>query len=250
MKLSDQIVDHLQRAIVRGDYAADSRLPTEAELCESLGVSRSVVRDALRTLSSLGLIAVRQGHGIFVTSPDDDQLFRALALRLHRSDLKMGEVMEARRVIEGAITAEVAHVGTPDDFARIRGFFEQFRTAVKNSQWKDAHLAHSNFHLAIVKALRLPALELILPPLQELILGSSLPPETEEIDMWDVEAHEPIVTALESGDAHLARAAMRAHFDYIDKPEYADYKTLLFREAATLPSFGPPPGPLTRTAPN
>ena len=43
---------------------------------------------------------------------------------------------------------------------------------------------------------------------------------------------------------------MRAHFDYIDKPEYADYKTLLFREAATLPSFGPPPGPLTRTAPN
>lgn len=250
MKLSDQIVDHLQRAIVRGDYAADSRLPTEAELCESLGVSRSVVRDALRTLSSLGLIAVRQGHGIFVTGPDDDQLVRALALRLHRSDLKMGEVMEARRVIEGAIAAEVAHVGTPDDLARIRGFFEQFRTAVKNSQWKDAHLAHSNFHLAILKALRLPALELVLPPLQELILGSSLPPEIEEIDMWDVEAHEPIVTALESGDAYLARAAMRAHFDYIDKPEYAEYKTLLFRDATTLPSFSPPPGPLTRTAPN
>ncbi|MGW9414271.1 FadR/GntR family transcriptional regulator [Arthrobacter cupressi] len=242
MKLSDQIVDHMQRAIVRGDYAADSRLPTEAELCESLGVSRSVVRDALRTLSSMGLIAVRQGHGIFVTSPDDDQLVRALALRLHRSDLKIGEVMEARRVIEGAIAAEVAHVGTPDDLARIRGFFEQFRTAVKNSQWKDAHLAHSNFHLAILKALRLPALELVLPPLQELILGSSLPPETEEIDMWDVDAHEPIVTALESGDAHLARAAMRAHFDYIDKPEYAEYKTLLFRDAATLPSFSPPPG--------
>jgi GntR family transcriptional repressor for pyruvate dehydrogenase complex len=162
----------------------------------------------------------------------------------------MGEVMEARRVMEGAIAAEAARVATPQDVATIRGLFEEFRTAVGNSQWQDAHIAHSDFHLAIIKALRLPVLELMLPPLQELILGSSLPPETKEIDMWDVAAHEPIVTAIESGDADLARTAMRAHFDYIDGSDYAEYRKLLFREAATLPSFSPamgrlPLGPLS-----
>jgi DNA-binding FadR family transcriptional regulator len=63
---------------VHGEYAAGSRLPTTEALSESLGVSRSVVRDALRTLSSMGLVEVRHGHGIFVAVPRDDILTSAL----------------------------------------------------------------------------------------------------------------------------------------------------------------------------
>jgi GntR family transcriptional repressor for pyruvate dehydrogenase complex len=239
MKLSDRVVDALQRAIVRGDYPPGTRLPTESELCAGMGVSRSVIRDALRTLSSMGLIAVRQGHGIFVTPPHDGQMVWALALRFHRSDLTMGEVMEARRVIEGAIAAEAAIVCTTDDLTQIRSLFEEFKEAVENARWEDAHISHSNFHLAILKALHLPALELMLHPLQEFILGSSLPPDTAPGDLWDVAAHEPIVTALEAGNPELARAAMRAHFDYIDRPDYVEFKKLLFREAAPLPQLQP-----------
>ena len=72
----------------------------------------------------------------------------------------------------------------------------------------------------------------MLQPLQEVALGSSLPPETEQADMWDVAAHEPIVTALESGDAEAARAAMRAHFDYVDP------RTV--RTSTPCSSVGPP----------
>lgn len=239
MKLSDRVVDELQRAILRGEYASGTRLPTEAELCERMGVSRSVIRDALRTLSSTGLIAVRHGHGIFVTSPHEDQMVHTLALRLHRSDLTMGDVMKARRVLEAALTAEAARVGSADDAARVRALFEEFRAAVENEQWQAAHIAHSNLHLAILEALHLPALELMLQPLQEVILGSSLPPETEHADMWDVAAHEPIVAALESGDAESARAAMREHFAYIDNPDREEFNALLFREATSLPDRAP-----------
>lgn len=235
VKLSDRVVDELQRAIVRGEYASGTRLPTEAELCERMGVSRSVIRDALRTLSSTGLIAVRHGHGIFVTSPHEDQMVHTLALRLQRSSVTMGEVMEARRVLEAALTAEAARVGNADDAARVRALFEEFQGAVENAHWQAAHIAHSNLHLAILESLHLPALELMLQPLQEVVLGSSLPPETEQADMWDVAGHEPIVTALESGDADAARAAMRAHFAYIDNPDRAEFNAMLFREAASLP---------------
>lgn len=75
----------------------------------------------------------------------------------------------------------------------------------------------------------------MLQPLQEVVLGSSLPPETEQADMWDVALHEPIVAALESGDAESARAAMREHFAYIDSPAREEFNALLFREATSLP---------------
>ena len=61
LKLSDQVAIELERQILGGAYKPGHRLPTEPELYEWLGVSRTVLRDALRTLASFGLITVRQG---------------------------------------------------------------------------------------------------------------------------------------------------------------------------------------------
>ena len=65
------IVREFEDRIVYGELAPGERLPTESELCELLGVSRSVVRDAVRTLVARGLVEVRQGRGMIVAAPDD-----------------------------------------------------------------------------------------------------------------------------------------------------------------------------------
>ena len=221
----------LRRAIVQNEYEPGSRLPTADALSESLGVSRSVVRDALRTLSSIGLVEVRQGHGIFVAVPRDDTLTSALALRMQRSDLTISEVLSARISLEAALAAEAARVGDEKSWALMRAELAEFEQAVRAADRSAAYLAHLRFHLSVIKALRLPALELILEPLQELIIVSSVAPDPDHGEQWGLGAHEPIVQALEAGDPDAARAAVREHFAYTDSAQYAEYGSKLFRDA-------------------
>ena len=108
LKLSDQVAIELERQILGGAYKPGHRLPTEPELYEWLGVSRTVLRDALRTLASFGLITVRQGVGIVVAQPSDGAIMHALAIRLQSSDLTIGDVLAARTGLEVAFAAEAA----------------------------------------------------------------------------------------------------------------------------------------------
>src|SRR4051812_3547215 len=89
-KLSDRVAIELGTRIVKGEIAPDTRLPTEAELCQLFGVSRSVIRDAMRTLSARDLIEVRHGHGMVTSQPSDDSFSAALIILLMRAPLSSG----------------------------------------------------------------------------------------------------------------------------------------------------------------
>ncbi|WP_433476392.1 FCD domain-containing protein [Spirillospora sp. CA-142024] len=113
----------------------------------------------------------------------------------------------------------------------MRGHLQRFEDRVRAKDWPAAHEEHLQFHLSIIKALRLPALELPIEPLQELIIVSSIPPEPESGEQWGIGSHDPIVEALESGDPEAARVAVRDHFRYAESPPYRDYGQTLFRDA-------------------
>ncbi|CDR01674.1 FadR/GntR family transcriptional regulator [Streptomyces iranensis] len=233
-RLSDQVVAQLRQAIVHEEYAPGSRMPTAESLAESLGVSRSVVRDALRTLSSMGLVEVRQGHGIFVAVPRDDILTTALTLRMQRSDVTIGEVLAARVTLESTLAAEAARVRDDETLRPLRGHLRRFEDGVRAKDWPTAHQEHLQFHLSIIRALRLPALELLIEPLQELIIVSSIPPEPESGEQWGIGSHDPIVEALESGDPEAARTAVRDHFRYAESPPYREYGQTPFRDVRSV----------------
>ncbi len=231
VKMSDTVVAELRRAIVHNEYEPGSRLPTAEALCESLGVSRSVIRDALRTLSSMGLVEVRHGHGIYVAQPHDAALTNALALRIQRSDLTIGDVLDARRSLESALAAEAARVADPGSLIPMRAHLRNFENAVRAGDWPTAHREHLNFHLGIIRSLRLPALELIIEPLQEYIIVSSVPTEPESQERWGLGSHDAIIAAIEANDPEAARTAVREHFAYVRSERYAEYTRMPFREA-------------------
>lgn len=232
-RLSDQVVAKLREKVVRGDYAPGSRLPTASSLSETLGVSVSVVRDALRTLSSMGLVEVRHGHGIFAAQPRDDTLSSALALRMQRSDLTISDVLQARITVEGAFAAEAAQCGDAESWKVMRPALDAFEEHVRAGERREAHLAHLRFHLSILSALRVPALELILQPLQEVIIVSSQPTEPERDDQWNIEEHRNLLAAIMSGDPSAARAAVHDHFAFLRRDGYQAFGQTLFRDART-----------------
>ena len=228
---SDRLVLALERQILSGKLRAGERLPTEDELCEILSVSRSVVRDAVRTLVARGLITVRQGRGTSVAAPSDAAYAGALLVLLARSDLTMGDVVRARATIETQLSALAASSCSDEELAVLDETLERFAAAVDANDDETATEAHVTFHKTILEAVHQPALNLILMPMTEIIVVSSTASLRRPED-WEVDAHRPILTALKARDPEATAAAMSAHFESATRPvPYREFLERKFNEA-------------------
>jgi GntR family transcriptional repressor for pyruvate dehydrogenase complex len=116
------IVDDLRRQIIRGDIPEDSRLPSEAELLATYGVSRPTMRQALRLLESEGLILVRHGqrNGAQVRRPSLEVAARYTGLLLQSMGTTMSDLFEARLYFEPALVRRLAESRTPEAVAELR----------------------------------------------------------------------------------------------------------------------------------
>jgi len=221
---SDRVAAYIRGMILTGQLATGQRLPTESELCDLLGVSRSVIRDAVRTLSAHGLVTVEQGRGMTVAGPSDDGISHALALSLARSNVTMGQVMDARAVLELELIPWAARNRTEHDLSVLNNALDSFQRAVGTEDWPQALELHLEFHSAIISAIHLPALELLLRPVQEVFLVSAMPPKDDLNEGWEVESHYPILEALQAGDELAAEVAMRDHSFQTLSDDYKSFR--------------------------
>lgn len=237
---SDRVAAEFERRILNGELVAGQRLPTEADLCDVLAVSRSVVRDAVRSLVARGLVTVKQGQGVTVAEPDDAAFSHALVILLARSDLTMGDVINARATIETRLIPLAASHGNERDWKQLESVYETFADAVAAGDWDAALQAHLKFHLVLLKAIRQPALEVFLSPMTEIIMISSAPPRPIVKEDWDVEMHIPIIKALRASDPEAAEEAMRNHFAAMTDPKrFRKFRARRFGDVFTEQESGP-----------
>lgn len=207
MPLADQAAGLLLDRIRSGEWALGEKLPGETTLAPQLGVGRSTVREAIRQLAGRGVLASRQGAGVFVTAldvPDD------WAQVLRRADILA--VIEARTAIEGEAATLAAARRTPTDLRAIRAALaHRAEHRADLARLVDADTA---FHRTVVVAAHNPIL---------LELFDSFTPRLREamIDMLrlqgshggdaDHDAHAALAEALAVRDAEAAGALSRAH---------------------------------------
>ena len=234
-KVSAQIAERLQEQILSGELPPETRLPAESDLAAELGVSRTAVRDAMRTLATQGLITVRHGHGMAVAKPSDASFAAALTLMLVRSDLTVGDLVEARAEIEIEIISAAAERRTDEDITRLASAVELFEAAVKDLRWSEAALRHADVHLALLAATRYPALDIVLRPMEQIVLLSSHPPNDKDpARLWEVGAHTSILDAVRSGSRADLRGALQAHYQVMNPEEYRAQRAGLVRESPAL----------------
>jgi DNA-binding FadR family transcriptional regulator len=113
--LAQQVAESIKRSVLDGGLAAGDTLPTEPELAQQFGVSRAVIRDAVRLLSALGLVDVRHGRGMYITEPSADALAEALFIALRRSGASVWDVEELQQVLLPRIVAFAAERATESD---------------------------------------------------------------------------------------------------------------------------------------
>src|SRR5215216_3966545 len=115
MALTDEAIEKIKAMILGGELRPGERLPKEAELAEHLGLSRNSLREAVKALSLIRVLDVRQGDGTYVTSLEPNLLLDAMSfvVDFHRDDTVL-EFLEVRRILEPAATA-MAAAAMPDD---------------------------------------------------------------------------------------------------------------------------------------
>ncbi|MEU0303185.1 FadR/GntR family transcriptional regulator [Streptomyces sp. NPDC006175] len=115
MAVTDEAIEKIKAMIVSGALAPGDRLPKESELAAELGLSRNSLREAVRALSLIRILDVRQGDGTYVTSLDPQLLLEALSfvVDFHRDDTVL-EFFAVRRILEPAATAMAALRMTED----------------------------------------------------------------------------------------------------------------------------------------
>ncbi|RKJ99541.1 FadR/GntR family transcriptional regulator [Alicycliphilus denitrificans] len=213
-RLADQVADALEAEIRAGRLAPGARLPTEVALAAQFAVSRTVVREAVSRLKSLGMVDSRQGSGVYVRAAGAEPLrFEAAHLASRDAVVQMAEL---RRPLESEVAALAAERRTPQDLARIRAAIGALDEAVAAGQGgAEQDLA---FHLAVAEAAHNPFLIGTLQYLHGLLQGAIRVTRANEARRDDfarevAREHERIAQAIEAGDPVAAREAAKAHMD-------------------------------------
>lgn len=208
--IAEQVVDLILGQIRRGELVPGQKLASERELAAELGVGRPSLREALRALSILGVIDIRQGDGLFVSQLLPDQLLEPLSFFLSLSEHSMDQLFEARIVYESGITGIAARTLDSEGMKTLRHCIAEGERTIDDP--KTFLELDVTFHQTITRAANNPFLEKTADAFRALTLASrSLTVSVPAIRRQAHEDHEKIFDALLYRDEEEASKAMAQH---------------------------------------
>ena len=212
---ASQVADLLAREIRGGHLEPGEKLPTEQELIGRFGVSRTVVREAMASLRSQGLVISRQGSGVFVAGPDENSVFRIAASEV-RSLADVSDVLQLRLAVEVEAAGLAALHRTEDDLEAMEGHLQAIDAAIAAGE--AAVQSDYSFHRAISTATGNPYFERFLHFLGPVIIPRqtvrppSETPEQRRAYLAHVqEEHRRLLQAIARGSVEAARLSAREH---------------------------------------
>ncbi len=210
-RLYEQIVDQIESEVLSGKLRYGDRLPTERDLAEQFGVSRTAVREAVKALREKGLVQSYPGRGTFITDNTARSVRHSLGFIM-----KIGAVegstnlTETREILEPEIAMLAATRATADHIAAMRAAVATMDEALDDADaFIEADLA---FHLALARATQNAFIPALLDPIVDLLREHRTRTfNTEGAPKRGQLHHKRILDAVERRDPEAARDAMRAH---------------------------------------
>ena len=215
MAVTDEAIGKIKEMIVSGTLRPGDRLPNEADLAAELGMSPNSLREAVKALSLLNILDVRQGDGTYVSSLEPDVLLEAVTfvLDFHRDETMM-QAFQVRAILEPAATAMAAQLIGEGELGRLRDLVD----GLGDSPSIEALVANDmEFHRRIAAASGIP----LLCSLLETISGPTVRARIwrgiaqQEAVARTLAEHRSILDALESHDAETARAWATVHISSV-----------------------------------
>jgi len=211
-----EITRKLLEYLLSGEVQPGTKIPGERHLAEALGVGRSAVREAIKSLSLLGLLDVRQGDGTYLSRSGSDLLPRVIEWGLLLKVPTIMDLLEARAEIEVVAAGLAASRADEQAVAALRERLEAMRVAGSDvDAYVEADIA---FHLEVARASGNEVFANLVASLRSLlrVWVARVLHHAGETDT-SLAMHEPIVKAIAAGNAERAQKAMRAHMDRADR---------------------------------
>jgi GntR family transcriptional repressor for pyruvate dehydrogenase complex len=200
-----EVQSQLRELVSSGAFQPGERLPSERDLMEALGVSRTAIREGLRGLEALRLVTIRHGSGVYVHDAVNSGPARRLPLAIRSREPR--DLIEVRLIVEPHIASLAALRRTADDVRRLKRDIEQFRAQIGVVRRPPTDLG---FHVNLCRATHNPVLLAIVRWVIAFYARSGQIPVRRDTDH-----HARIFEAVRSGDAEAARLAMQMHLQWV-----------------------------------
>jgi GntR family transcriptional regulator, transcriptional repressor for pyruvate dehydrogenase complex len=215
-KVYEGVARQIERQILDGALQPGDKLPPERELAEQFQVSRSAVRDAIRTLEMVGLLEPRHGEGTIVRDLSPDSLVNPLASILVRRRELVAELLDVRKMLEPPLARRAALRASAEEVAHLEDILRRQKEKLLKGEL--AIDEDSEFHYAIAQAAKNRVVLKVLDVLMDLLR------ETRERSLQvegrrekSFAGHRRIFRAIKRRDPAAAEAAVRRHLEEIER---------------------------------
>ncbi|MFQ6026229.1 MAG: FadR/GntR family transcriptional regulator [Dehalococcoidia bacterium] len=214
-RLYEDIVQQFHSLIRQGTLRHGDRLPSERELADQFRVSRSSVREAIRSLELQGLVVSRRGSGTFINTENLDSVLALVAATFNTGQDALQDIFEMRHILEPQIAALAAQRATPEEIRQLREILEQQQRQVE--QGETGVESDTAFHFTLASATHNPALVKVVSAVED-ILQRSRDRSLQEPGrpQRSLASHCQILEMIEAGNAPGARDAMEHHLTVVE----------------------------------
>ena len=214
-----QVADQLLSLIIDGEVKPGERLPTEETLAKTFAVSRSTIREALRSLAAESFVETSRGPtgGSFVVAPGPQIISTYLQTRFAQMSgldlVTLPELLEVREMLEVPIAGLAAKNRTDEHISMLRASIGIESTDASHSTLTGKGAPH--FHTTLLHAAGNPLLSIMTPPIFHVLALKYF--REDPPNFWKLisEQHEAIADAVENGDSRAAEDAMRHHLEFL-----------------------------------
>ena len=214
-RLHQSIVQRFHALIRDGALEHGAKLPAERVLAEQLKVSRSSVREAIRSLELQGLVVSKHGSGTFINTQSLDAVAALMTSTLGAGETQIRDIFEVRHVLEPQLAALAAQRATPEDVERLSAILEeQQRQIMEGETGVDAD---TEFHFALATATHNAALVKVVSAVEDVLRQSrdqSL--QRPGRPQRSLDSHHQILEMVKTGDHQGAREAMEHHLTAVE----------------------------------
>ena len=225
-RLYEDIVQQFRVLIREGELEHGARLPSERAMAEQFKVSRSSVREAIRSLELQGLVVTKRGSGTFINTQDLESVVALLASTLSSGPGALDaldDIFEMRHVLEPQIAAMAAERANPEEVARLAEILEEQERQIAAGE--TGVNADTSFHFALATATHNAALIKLVSAVEDILSRSrNQTLQTPGRPSLSLASHRRILESIKIGDSEEARRAMDHHLTVVEPPEIVSYQ--------------------------
>ena len=209
--VSSTVMDQIVQYLLSGELKPGDKLPTELEFAQQLGVGRNSIREAIKMLSSIGVIEIKRGAGTFIAESVSPSILNPLILSLVFEQGASNELLELRFLLDTGVAELVIDKAGDQDIKRLEDANQTFQAEALKTHHENPHALRDfdlNFHRLFYELAGNSLLDKIAQAIYTLFFAS-IEQSVEADPVTAYEHHQNIIEAIKQRDVGLLRKRMR-----------------------------------------